>query len=684
MPGAPASLTRRQALRLAAGALPLPAASASLPILGRSGPGPASDPPYLSNGLLGLRPSPLALTAAPAYAAGFTYRHPVQLVPCLAPAPFPLGADIRFDGSSLLDDPARAVPLSQKIDFQTGGLETEFHFTTPAGARLHVRVLQFASRSQPSLLCQRVELRADSAATLTYSPRILFDLAPGSSPHGRLPPGAEADAWAEVHPANGSSRLGIACRVEAGPGWRRLDSLSAWQASARPGDTLVISTIAALVSSFYHPDPGLQAIRMANWGLLTGWTKLWHDNRSLWDDLWLSRVSIDGPAADQRALDAAFFYLHSSLHPSNLNGMPPYGLSQSEHYFGHSFWDTETWSFLPVLLAAPDAARSLLEFRLRGLEWARRAAALFGYRGLQFPWEASPLDGEEVTPVFAATGWAEQHIVPDVALAFWMYQLAAGDRSFLARGSWPVLSGVAQWILSRGSFTPRGFEITNIMGPNEQENGVSNSAYVNLACRMALEAAVACAALAGERAPSEWSRAARSLFLPQDAQGTLIAGDASPRNAFADLSFLYVFEPPVAPDALRRACDSFLRAPREPSIGFASAAQASLAAALGHRSAAADLFRAAWEPFWLEPFGMIREAASQSYGCFLTDYGSLLQTAMLGFTGLRIRAGDCAALNASLPAAWKQISLARLFLHGRAFSLQATHAARPRLTPLTA
>ncbi len=678
-------VTRRQAMMMAAGALALRAAPTpgALPVLGRGGPGPAVDPPYLSNGLVGLRPSPLAVTAAPAYAAGFVYRHPQHQIECLAPAPFPLGAEIRVNGWSLLDAPNLGVSLSQKIDFKTGGLETEFEFTGGGRAKARARVLQFASRSQPSLVCQRVELRADAGVKLGYAPRILFDAAAGASAEGSLPAGAEVDAWAEAPAANGASRLGIAVRVAPGAGWRRVNGLGGWEADARAGEPLTVDTIASMVSSFYHPEPGLQAIRMANWGLQTGWTNLWRDNQRLWDDLWMSRVAIDGPAADQRALDAAFFYLHSSLHRSNFNGMPPFGLSQSEHYYGHSFWDTETWSFLPAVLAAPDTARSLLEFRLRGLEWARRAAALFGYRGVQFPWEAAPVEGEEATPVFAATGWAEQHVVPDIALAFWQYQRAAGDRDFMTRGTWPVLSGVADWIVSRGQRSARGFEITNVMGPNENEDGVSNSAYVNLACRMALEAAVACAAKAGEDAPPAWAEAARRMVIPINAQGVLVTSDGSPRNAFADAGFLYVFELPVALDTLRRTYAEFRRAPREHGIGFATAAQAALAAGIGDRSGAAELFRAAWEPFWMEPFGMIREAVQQGYGCFVTDYGSLLQAAMLGFTGLRVRDGDWAAFNATLPENWKEISLGRIFVRGRAMRVEAEHGAPARLVALT-
>jgi trehalose/maltose hydrolase-like predicted phosphorylase len=673
-------MTRREVLAAAAGAMAAGRLRGALPVMGTSGGAVAGEPAYLSNGMIGIRPGALAVTGAPAYAAGYVYEHPVHRVECLAPAPYPLGAEIRVNGWSLLDAPGRGVARSQKIDFATGALETEFDFAGGGGAKARVRVLQFASRSLPSVLCQRVELLADAGVKLGYAPRILFDAAAGTVVEGGLPPGAEADAAAEVTASNGKSRVGLAVRVAPGGGWKRVEGLGGWEADARPGEALVMETIASMAPSFYHPEPGLQAVRMANWGLQTGFDRLWQENKRLWGELWRSRVEIDGPAADQRALDAAFFYLHSSVHRSNLNGMPPFGLSQSEHYYGHSFWDTETWSFLPVLLAAPDAARSLLEFRVRGMEWARRDAALFGYRGIQFPWEAAPIGGDEVTPVFAATGWAEQHVVPDVALAFWQYQKATGDADFLRRGTWPVLSGVAEWILSRGERTSRGFEITNVMGPNENEDKVTNSAYVNIACKMALEAAVGCARLVGETAPAEWAEAARGMVLPIDGRGMLVTSEGSKRNAFADVSFLYVMEPPVDEAVMKRTYTEFRRAPREHGIGFATASQAAMAAGVGDRGAAAELFRAAWEPFWLEPFGMIREAAQQGYACFVTDEGSLLQAAMLGFTGLRVREGDWAAREATLPEGWKGMRIGRIFVRGQAMKVEVEHGQRARVT----
>src|SRR5260370_17926570 len=131
-----------------------------------------------------------------------------------------------------------------------------------------------------------------------------------------------------------------------------------------------------MVSDLYHPEPDLEAIRLASWGSLLGFETLREQNRSSWAELWKSRVRVSGDTDAQRVLDAAFFYLHSSLHASTRTGMPPFGLSQFAYYYGHSFWATETWSLLPFTLTAPPTASRLLEYRFPVLDSAKRQPPL--------------------------------------------------------------------------------------------------------------------------------------------------------------------------------------------------------------------------------------------------------------------------------------------------------------------
>ena len=658
------------------------AQAAVIPVMARTDFSQRLDPAYLSNGMIGIRPGPNPLAAGPTAVSGYVYMHPVHRVECLAQAPYPLATDVVAGEASLLRQADRVTTRRQTLDMATGELITEMDFEPRPGLHIAISVLQFASRSTPSLLCQEITLASDTPIGLRVLPQIVTEGIPGRTLEGAVPQGTrEIDAALLLGSGSAPRQVGIALALLADPVFRRDGEALTYVAEAAPGKTLKFRTIAAMVSSYYHPSPDLQAIRMASWGRMLGFERLRQQNRDEWTSLWRARVRIDGATDSQRALDAAFFYLHSSVHPGNKNGMPPFGLSQTEYYYGHSFWDTETWSLLPVLLASPEAAKSLLEFRVRGLEAARRTASLYGYRGAQFPWEAAQTDGSEVTPVFADTGWSEQHVMPDVALGFWQYQMATGDPEFLRNATWPVLKAVAEWIESRGQFTARGYEIRNIMGPNEGVNNIDNNAYVNAACAAALEAAARCAGQLGYAPPKVWKRMASSLVLPRDAKtGAILAYDGSQQDAFPDLSFLLPFEPVLPAGSLELTFADFKRRKREYMIGFATAGVATGAAFMRDRKLAADLFDQCWRPFWMPPYGMIKEGESQTYGCFLTDFGAMLQSAMIGFTGLRIQEGDWAKYPATLPEGWNSIEVDRIWVRGEPRRLVAIQGRKPQLT----
>jgi protein-glucosylgalactosylhydroxylysine glucosidase len=330
-----------------------------------------------------------------------------------------------------------------------------------------------------------------------------------------------------------------------------------------------------------------------------------------------------------------------------------------------------------------------VDFRRRGLEDAKRQAALYGYRGAQFPWEAAPVGGFETTPTFAATGWVEQHCTADFALGLWEYQLATNDAEFLRDGTWPVLEAVAQWIESRGVFTSRGFEIQHIMGPDEGVPNINNNSYMNLVCKMVLAAAIRCAAMVGSTPQPSWAKIRDALVLPIDHTTNVVLpyDNPPPRTSTSysvgGLDFLTVHDPPIGVELLRNT----YMAERSPqarnetihAIGFAVAARAATAAFLGEKQQAAQLFEASWKESWLAPFGMIREVPTQDYGCFLTNFGSMLQTIVLGFTGIRVSEGDWAKYPASLPQGWSKIEMDRFWMRGQPVRLTATDGARAKL-----
>jgi protein-glucosylgalactosylhydroxylysine glucosidase len=661
------------------------------------------EPAYLANGLIGIRPGPNPLAKAMTQVSGFVYTQIPYGMEAISPAPYPLETDITIGTVSALANPDTVTPTRQTLDMSTGELTTSLIFAPGTGVSLNVEVVQFASRSVPSLLCQEIKLTASGDTEVTLTPSIDTEGTLTSRYRTDAPP-QTAIALVGGFASNGDgSKLGIALQVETPDGRAYARESMATDAALtrayvvrlKSGESFRFQTIAAVVSELYHPEPALEAIRLASWGGVLRFDDLRETNREYWQDLWRSRILIAGDTDAQRVVDCAFFYMHSSVAASTLTGMPPFGLSQAKHYFGHSFWDTETWSLLSFALTNPPAARALADFRVRSLDYAKRLAKLFGYRGAQFPWEAAPVGGYESTPTFAGTGWIEQHVTPDVALGLWEYELATNDPTFLKEGAWPVLHNVAEWIESRGIVTSNGFEIQHIMGPDEGVPNVNNNSYMNLICKMVLTAAIRCAQMVGFTAPASWAKIRDALYIPIDPTKNIILPYENPpapnsaEYSVGGIDFLTVHDPPISRELVRNTFDAE-QAPRQrPAgalmgdvphpIGFAVAAMAATAAFLGERDLAGKLFDESWQDSWLAPWGMIQEVSTERYGCFLTDFGSILQTVLLGFTGIRIREGNWAKYPACLPTGWTQIEVDQFWMRGRPVRMVATNGAPAKL-----
>src|SRR5690606_28438095 len=113
------------------------------------------------------------------------------------------------------------------------------------------------------------------------------------------------------------------------------------------------------------------------------------------------------------------------------------------YYYGHVMWDVDAFCIPPSILFQPQAARALLDFRTRGRAAAGTNARLSGRAGLQYPWEAAPMTGQEAAPGSGSAAHHEDHGSLHVARAFSLYSDITGDDAFIKEDAWPVVSGVA-------------------------------------------------------------------------------------------------------------------------------------------------------------------------------------------------------------------------------------------------
>ncbi|WED24624.1 glycoside hydrolase family 65 protein [Vibrio sp. JC009] len=217
------------------------------------------------------------------------------------------------------------------------------------------------------------------------------------------------------------------------------------------------------------------------------------DSAVEWDRRWDGmNITIGGSDFDQLAIRFAQYQLNifTPMHDSRF-GIGAKGLS-GEGYKGHSFWDTEVFMLPFFIYTMPEVARSLLEYRFKTLDGARKKASDNGYIGAQFPWE-SALTGEEVTPVWGAvdiitgkstkiwSGFIEQHITCDITYALWQYYQITGDQKFMDEMGYEIMFDTATFWTSRLEWLEERemWGICNVIGPDEYKEHIDNNAFTN-------------------------------------------------------------------------------------------------------------------------------------------------------------------------------------------------------------
>ena len=226
-----------------------------------------------------------------------------------------------------------------------------------------------------------------------------------------------------------------------------------------------------------------------------GYETLLEESKKVWEKIWKKQdIQIDSKEDDaQIAVRFALYHLQIMVRrEDNRVGIGAKALS-GEGYKGHSFWDTETFIFPYFQMAEPETARTLLEFRYKGLYGARKKAIENGYKGAMYPWEAAWVSDGEVTPyvigvnvhtgepMICLTGVIEQHITSDIIFALWQYYAATDDQDFMDRYGYEMTIETARFWNSRLEWIEENnrYEIRDVIGPDEYKEHVDNNAYTN-------------------------------------------------------------------------------------------------------------------------------------------------------------------------------------------------------------
>lgn len=426
--------------------------------------------------------------------------------------------------------------------------------------------------------------------------------------------------------------------------WHPVDSsltLQAGQSQSRWGFIMVAASTAESAEGFF--DRGLELMESGN---------LRHSHCQAWTDLWAgSRVELTGPEALTRAVIGCLFYLLSALPPlrdapSQFWGISPGGLSngrQGQDYWGHVFWDQDTWMYPSIALFQPNLAQAVLKYRVQTLGGAKVNAAQLGCKGIKFPWE-SAVTGTEVCPE-DIYGKQEIHINGDVIMAFQHYLYLTQDLALFREGRGDeVVWGVAEYWVSRVTWNAEEqcYHIKAVMPPDEYYSNVDNSVYTNAVAKYSLLFAVELASLLQRPVPPEWQEVAEKIKIPFDPEVKYHPEfDGYKKGSTvkqADVVLLgYPLGLPMSPEVRRNDLELYeaVTDPKGPAMTWSMFAVGWLE--LGDAERAQKLLDKCFSHIQ-GPFQVWSEVADSSGTVnFLTGMGGFLQAVIFGYTGFRVR-----------------------------------------------
>jgi trehalose/maltose hydrolase-like predicted phosphorylase len=689
-------------------------------------------PTYLANGywsvastLLGTAPALSFMAGVMDYTDGDVSR----------PAALPSWNEIDyFDGGAWLNGDASLnaqthASYRQTLNMHDGVLRTQYRWIDGARAT-EISVTCFVSESSPHLAVVRLELmphfsgrvRLRFALQSPPAPQRLAlarmnarqfsaaaaaahqdELAAGGNRSALWYPGQVMVAQSGADPADtvfmaGAAVRGKAVALAAAVALPR-DLQGLRKTVERTADGIYLEIEARVRSSHRYRFTKFVAASSAGWGgdaaqdvaaarsaRRQGFGALLREHARAWHGLWRSDIRVGGSSDLQRTIHSDLFYVLENSTVDTTWAAAACGFSS--HYFGHVFWDNDLWVFPSLLLLHPQRAKSLIQFRQRGLPQALARAAAHGFKGAMYPWEADPSSGTDVTPAFAVENAdGEIHVNGAVALAQWQYYLASQDRAWLKHHAFPVIRAVADFWVSRASFNrlERRFDILGVTSPEEDYTGVDNEIYTNQVAHKSLEIAIAAARELGAAPDPKWHEVADALYLPsRGAGGRFFDFDPSKphdkANSWMGTSVPMLSIPALDFEAGADTLEGLFRHSVGALGGMRGRANqmvllmlAIQAADVGKPDYFSDLIGgsgSAQDPFLKPPFNVRSETPQNDSTYLLASSGGFIQAFVYGLTGLRIeQSGLAGKLAPTLPRTLSYLRLVNMQFRGRALDV---------------
>ena len=211
----------------------------------------------------------------------------------------------------------------------------------------------------------------------------------------------------------------------------------------------------------------------------------------IYNEMWeMADIKIKGDPESEKAVKFEIFHLMSTPNPESSMTNIGAKMIHGEEYGGHAFWDTELFILPYFIWTFPKIAKNLVEYRYNLLDSARRNARKYGYKGARFPWESADT-GDEECPDWTIEGDGtcyecvvakqEIHVTSAVVYGGYQYYKVTEDKDYFYNKFLEILAETSRYFIDRLEYSKEKdcYELTNVMGPDEWHENVSNNVYTN-------------------------------------------------------------------------------------------------------------------------------------------------------------------------------------------------------------
>jgi trehalose/maltose hydrolase-like predicted phosphorylase len=671
-------------------------------------------PGYLGNGHFSLVSSQLGINDAESYMA-WVYDHGKEDVPRIAVIPAWNTIDIH-NGTNWISktsmDENTIHPYNQRINMYDGTLETRYQWVDGQNT-MDIQVQSFVSRANSHLAAVKLVIvpHFNGPIQLSFSirdwpdpKRIALEKLEKLDPSLNIP----RTAWypgnmvVKERDAKKQGRGGRAWMITAPEG--RQTSVAeiiepVWSSEIKGIDATPQSSASSasieiklkveankpytfykyigIASSRNSKDPFQEATAALDTTKSRSYESILAEHTRVWHDLWKTDIVLEGAPDVQNIIHSMIFYVLCSTAAGTDFSIPPMGLSGAG-YYGHMFWDADTWMFPSLVIMHPEIAKSLVMFRFKTLDAAQFKAKNLGYQGAMYPWEADET-GNETTPQFAyQNALYEIHVSGDVAVAQWQYYLATGDQQWLSDYGFQVIEQTANFWVSRSTFNQQKsrYEIQKVVSVDEGLIGINNDAYTNAVAKKNLEIAIAASRLLGREPNPNWEKVSKGMFIPyNEAEAYHPSYENAPATTLGSVVPLlaYPLELPITNEAKKNDLENAVKLLRREGSGAMMGVTllTAVAVELGDQKLIDEIWKDTFKPYLRPPFHALSETPRNDATNFLTGAGGFLQQIIFGYTGLRLTEnGIVKKFSPVLPSTIKKLTLKNFRVRNQKFELE--------------